>query len=130
MATITKEYTLAVPPNILWEALVTPRHIEGWGAGPDPLMELRDGGHFSLWGGDIHGTILDFDEDKRLVQDWHTEGYDYSTEVTLTLENDEEDGGTLLTIVQTGVREPDVEEFDRGWDEFYVGPLKEYCEQL
>lgn len=126
MATIEKDYLIMVPPALVWESLTEPQHINGWGAGPDVVMSLEDGGSFSLWGGDIHGTVQEVEEEKRLVQEWHSEGYDYPTEVTITLEPEEE--GTRLSIIQTGVREEDIDEFDRGWDEYYAGPLKEYCE--
>jgi uncharacterized protein YndB with AHSA1/START domain len=127
MATITKTYELSVPPRVVWDALTDPIQIEGWGAGPNVVFECQEGGAFSLWDGGIHGTILDTDDEVRIIQEWFTEGHDYPTEVTMTLEASEE--GTTLQIVQTNVQDEDVEEFDRGWDEYYVGPLKEYCEQ-
>ncbi len=131
MPSIKKEYFIAVSPRVLWEAITNCTMLNGWGAGPDPIMDMQEGGEFSLWGGSIHGKNLEFDEEWRLVQEWITEGYDYPTEVTIALKPSEEDGeeGTALTIIQTDVREDDVEEFDRGWDDFYVGPLKEFCEQ-
>lgn len=131
MPSIKKEYFISVPPRIVWEALTDPKQIEGWGAGPDVVMKMEEGGEFSLWGGDIKGKNLEFDEEQRLVQEWHSAGYDYPTEVTISLEAGEQEGedGTMMTIIQADVREADMEEFDRGWDEYYVGPLKEYCEQ-
>jgi len=127
MSTIEKDYFLAVPPALVWEALTEPIQINAWGAGPNAEITLEEGGVFNLWDGDIHGTVQDFDVEKRLVQEWYTNGYEYATEVTFTL--DAEEDGTRLSIIQTGVAEEDLEEFDRGWDEYYVGPLKEFCEQ-
>ncbi|HSI20826.1 MAG TPA: SRPBCC domain-containing protein [Verrucomicrobiae bacterium] len=127
MATITKEYLIAVPPRILWDALTDPQQIDGWGAGPNPVVDLVEGGAFSLWDGEVTGKVLDVEEESRLVCEWHMSGHETPTEVTITLEPDEE--GTKMTVMQTGVPEEEVEEFDRGWDEFYAGPIKEFCEQ-
>jgi uncharacterized protein YndB with AHSA1/START domain len=129
MATVKKEYFIAVPPRLVWEALTDATQLEAWGAGPNVLMELTEGGAFSLWDGDITGTNLDFEPEQRLVQQWNSAGYDYPTEVTIALEpSHEEEDGTAITVTQTDVKEEDVEEFDRGWDEYYFGPLKEFCE--
>lgn len=130
MATIKKEYFIAVPPRILWDALTDPKQIEGWGAGPDVVMEMEDGGAFSYWGGDITGKNVDIEPESSLVQEWHSNGT--VTEVTVSLAAGEFEGeeGTNMVITQTDVPDAEVEEFDRGWDEYYAGPLKEYCEQL
>lgn len=131
MATITKEYFIAVPPRMVWDALTDLEQINAWGAGPNAVMELSEGGAFSFWDGDIHGKNLEIEPETRLVQEWYTNGHDYPTEVTVTVEPGEHEGeeGTKLSVIQTGVAEEDVEEFDRGWDEWYAGPLKEFCEQ-
>jgi uncharacterized protein YndB with AHSA1/START domain len=132
MASIKKEYFIAVPPLMVWESLTDPKQIDGWGAGPDVIMEMDEGGEFSLWGGDIHGKNLEIEPGLRLVQEWYTGSSKVPTEVTITVEADEQDEeeGTKLTIIQADVADEDVEELDRGWDEFYAGPLKEYCEQV
>jgi uncharacterized protein YndB with AHSA1/START domain len=130
MPTIKKEYFIAVPPRILWDALTDTKQIEGWGAGPDAVMTMEEGGKFSFWGGDVTGKNLDIEPEKSLVQEWTMNGA--TTEVTVTLSEGEFEGeeGTNMTITQTDVPEAEVEEFDRGWDEYYAGPLKEFCEQL
>ena len=127
MSTITKEYFIAVPPRILWDALTDAVQIEAWGGGPNVIMDMTTDGDFSLWDGDIKGKNLEIEPEVRLVQEWNTDGYDYSTEVTISMEPSED--GTAVTVIQTNVQAGDVEEFDRGWDEYYFGPIKEFCEQ-
>lgn len=126
MATIEKSCSIAAAPELVWETLVTPRLIEQWGAGPDAQFDAREGGSYSLWGDSIKGAVLDADEDQRLVIEWRQDGYDYVSEVTFTFVATEE--GTDLTVLHTGVKEADVEEFDRGWDEYVLAPVKELCE--
>lgn len=130
MPTIKKEYFIAVPPRILWEALTDPKQLDGWGAGPNAVMRLEEGGEFKFWDGDVTGKNLDIEPEKSLVQEWHMSGA--TTEVTIELAAGEFEGeeGTDLTITQTDVPAGEVEEFDRGWDEYYAGPLKEFCENL
>jgi uncharacterized protein YndB with AHSA1/START domain len=128
MATITKEYYFAAPPRLVWDALTNPQAMEGWGAGPEADLQLVEGGALRLWGGDVQGSVLDFESERRLVLEWRPANHDYATEVTLTFELAEEDEGTNLTIIQANAADEHVEEFDRGWDEYVGGPIKEFLE--
>ncbi|MDO8963984.1 MAG: SRPBCC domain-containing protein [Coriobacteriia bacterium] len=120
---IRKRYIIPGGAEEVWQALTDVRAIEAWGAGPAE-MEPVAGGRFSLWGGDIHGTNTELVPGRMLAQDWYGGDWDEPSKVTFTIE--EFPGGTALDLVQSGVPEPLLTDFDRGWDDYYLGPLREH----
>ena len=122
---ISKSYHIAAPPLAVWRALVDPEVIEEWGGGP-AVMTDEPGSRFTLWGGDVYGTVLSVDSGSRLVEEWYSGPWAHPSTLTFSLEAEE--GGTLLKLDQTGVPDEEAADVDTGWDEYYVGPLKELLE--
>lgn len=54
MTRIKKKYIIKAPINKVWQALVDPKEITAWGAGPAEMSD-KPGADFSIWGGDIFG---------------------------------------------------------------------------
>jgi len=125
MAQIKKTYHIDAPIEDVWKALTDPEAIERWGAGPVDMKAQR-GHRFSLWGGDIYGTVIDVEPPHRLVEEWFGGPWDLPSEATFILA--EEDGGTRLELDHDGVPDEEVEEFSAGWDEFYLGAMKRLLE--
>ena len=125
MAQIKKTYHIDAPIEDVWKALTDPEAIERWGAGPVDMKAQR-GHRFSLWGGDIYGTVIDVEPPHRLVEEWFGGPWDLPSEATFFLA--EEDGGTRLELDHDGVPDEEVEEFSAGWDEFYLGAMKRLLE--
>lgn len=123
---LTKSYFIGAPPEAVWRALTEPELVAAWGAGPAE-MRAEPGAAFTLWGGEIWGTVTAAEPPSRLVQEWWA---DYEWEepshvaFTLAAEGD----GTRLTLEHTDVPEDEAEEFDAGWDDSYLGPLKAMLE--
>ena len=125
MAQIKKSYLIDASIAEVWHALTDPDAIEKWGAGPVDMKPLR--GHaFSLWGGDIYGTVVDVEPPHRLVEEWFGGPWDVPSIAVFTLA--EEDGGTRLELDHEGVPEDEAAEFSAGWDEFYFGAMKRLLE--
>jgi uncharacterized protein YndB with AHSA1/START domain len=122
---ITKVYVINAPVARVWKALTNADCIELWGAGP---AQMRDevGASFSLWGGDIHGTVTEIVAEQRLVEDWYGGPWPAPSVATFTLEPVGE--ATRLTLTHTGVPDDEGPDFAAGWDDFYLGPLKECME--
>lgn len=125
MKTIKKTYLIAAPGSKVWQALVTPKIIDRWGAGP-ATMDDRVGTKFSLWGGDIHGTNTKVVTNKKLVQDWF--GGDWEKPSKVTIEFTDEKGKTRVDLIHTDLPEEEVKSFASGWDDYYFGPLKDLVE--
>ena len=88
------------------------------------------GGGFTAYDGALSGTNVELIPDKKIVQSWRAgdenwpEGH-YS-EVTFTLE--EIEGGTRLSIVQTGVPAACYDGISQGWHDYYWTKMKELLE--
>lgn len=125
MTDIAKTYLIAAPPAKVWRALVDPAVIEAWGGGP-AVMSAEAGSAFSLWGGDIHGTVTVVEPGRRLVEEWFGGDWPAPSSVTFTLSEDP--CGTHVTLEQSGVPDDEAADIDAGWDDYYLGPLKALLE--
>lgn len=127
MKELKKVYHIKAPVDVVWQALVNPDHIKGWGGGP-AVMNDKKGSKFSLWGGQVHGTNTDVVAPNTLVQDWYGGKWLRGSIATFIL--DEENGSTKLTLLHKDIPDNEYEDIDKGWDDYYLGPLKKYTEKL
>ena len=85
------------------------------------------GGKFTAWDGYISGTFLEFEEGKRVVQEWTSTDFseDYPpSKLELTFRAVSK--GTEITMVHSNVPKDQEAETAEGWTEFYWDPMKEY----
>ena len=125
MKTIKQSYKINAPAEKVWQALVDPKIIEKWGAGP-AQMDDKVGTRFKLWGGDIHGRNTKVVKNKKLVQDWYGGNWQKPSKLTLELTN--LDGKTQVELVHEDVPDKEAENIEDGWKRYYMGPLKGYLE--
>ncbi len=128
MKTVNQTYLIHAPLHDVWDALVNPTHIVGWGAGP-AVMDDQVGTKFSLWGGEVYGTNIEVLKEAKLVQEWYSSEdgkWEKPSIATFTLEKVKR--GVKLELVQTDVPEAAAASIAAGWKEFYFGPLKAYLE--
>lgn len=127
MKTINKKYTINAPVEKIWQALVDPKLIDDWGGGAAE-MSGQEGEEFKLWGGDIYGKNIKVTPQSQLIQEWKAGDWDIFSKVTFTLK--EEDGKTTVELLHEDVPDKEAVEIDNGWDKYYMGPLKEYVENI
>lgn len=125
MKTIRQIYSINAPVAKVWVALTNPKDIAGWGGGP-AKMSAKEGAAFSLWGGDIHGKNVLVVSQKKLVQEWYGGKWPKPSITTFTLAKTK--SGTRLAFHQTGVPAQELKSIEDGWKDYYLGPLKAYCE--
>lgn len=126
MASIKQTYRIEAPVADVWQALVDPRVITAWGAGP-AIMDDKVGTEFRLWDGSIHGKNTEVIPQKKLVQDWYNE--DWTEPSIAVFELSEEDGGTRLDFNQENVPDAELRDIEDGWFHFYIGAIKKYLEE-
>lgn len=124
MGTVTKNYTINASAKEVYNALVNEDLIEHW-SGTETTMDINPNGLFSLWGGSIHGVNLEVTPTK-IVQHWKEDGWDGFSKCTFTIT--EKEGTTELHLLHEDIPEHSVKDIDGGWDEYYLGPLKELLE--
>jgi activator of HSP90 ATPase len=122
---IRQSYIIHARASSVWQALVDPKIIEKWGAGP-ATMNDSVGSKFKLWGGDIHGKNIEVIKKKRLVQEWYTGKWKTPSKVHIALS--EEHGTTYIDLLQEDVPDGEKDEINKGWKNYYFGPLKNLVE--
>ena len=125
MKQINKIYSINAAINEVWEALTNAELINQWHAGPAEF-DLREGGTFSLWGGDIHGTNTKVVPNDLLEQDWYSGQPESCYKVSFKLS--EKDGNTTVELLHKNVPEEEFEDFSDGWQEYYFDPIKQLLE--
>ena len=124
--TIRKMYKISSTIDRVWQALVDPKVINEWGGGPSK-MDSEVGNEFELWNGDIYGKNIEVESKSKLVQEWFGGDWAKPSILTFTLKKDKE--GVILELEQKEVPDEEFEDIDDGWDEYYLGPMKQMLER-
>jgi uncharacterized protein YndB with AHSA1/START domain len=118
---IEKHYRIKAPIEKVWQALTDMKRIEAWGGDPKEF-DLKVGGKFSLWGGDIYGVNTMVQAPTLLKQDWISGEWTSPSKVVFELTKIS-DQLTELTLLHDGIPTGEALDFDSGWDDYYIGPL-------
>lgn len=127
MKTIRQAYYIHASIQKVWQALVDPKDIEGWGAGP-AKMDEKVGTEFSLWDGEVWGKNIKVTPNKKLVQEWYGGKWDKPSIARFSLHK-EEDGVTRIDFLHENVPDSEAKDIEQGWKDYYLGPLKRYVEE-
>lgn len=118
---------LPAPPEEVYLALTKETSIQLWTGAP---VDFKDevGYEFSLWDGDILGKNIDFEYGKQLSQHWYFGEDSAPSIVQIKLHPDKK--GTSLEFKQSNIPQEDFEEFTQGIEEFYLGGLEDFFEEV
>jgi activator of HSP90 ATPase len=109
-------------PRDVYNALTNKTMLEIW-TGEDAVMEPEPGTEFSLWGGSITGLNIEFEEDRKIVQEWYFGDQEESSLVTFILHPDK--NGTSIELRQTNIPDEAYDNIAEGWEADYFGALRE-----
>ena len=126
MGIVKKEYKISAPIGEVWKALIQPEIIAEWGGRPIK-MDAKVGTEFKLWDGDIHGKNIEVIKEKKLVQEWFSGEWPKPSIVTFILQI--QDHETILELEHINVPDEEVDDIDQGWNDYYIGPMKELLEK-
>ncbi len=128
MKTFKKYFTIAAAPADVYNALTNKVMLEIW-TGEDAVMEETVGSEFSLWEDSICGINLEFEKDRKIVQEWFfgEEEEDKKSIVTIKLHPDKK--GTSMEVVQTNIPDEAYQNIAEGWEEDYFDGLNQLFEQ-
>jgi len=118
-----KYYILPATPEEIYMALTNPLTIELW-TGEEATMSTEPGSEFSMWEGSIVGKNLEFEEGKKIVQQWYFDGQPEASIVTIKLHPDKK--GTSVELRHTNIPDADYDSLAEGWDDSYFGPLADF----
>jgi activator of HSP90 ATPase len=125
MKDFKKYYHIPATPEEVYIALTNPLTIELW-TGEPAVMSTEPDSEFSLWEESIVGKNLEFEENKKIVQQWYFDGQPEASIVTIKLHPDK--GTTSVELRHSNIPDAEYEGFAEGWDNSYFGPLAEFFE--
>ena len=119
-----KYYIIPATPEEVYLALTNPLTIELW-TGEEAVMSTEPGSEFSLWGGSIEGKNLEFEENKKIVQQWYFDGEPEESIVTIKL-HPGKNNSTSVELRHSHIPDAAFDDFASGWDDYYFQPLEEF----
>lgn len=125
MKNLKKNYALKATPEDVFTALTNPLTIELW-TGTTAIMSTEPQSEFSLWDGEITGKNLEFETDKKIVQQWYFDGEEPESIVTFTLHK--EGAYTRVEMLHINIPDEAFENILEGWDNYYFKNLKQLVE--
>ncbi|HPE58056.1 MAG TPA: SRPBCC domain-containing protein [Bacteroidales bacterium] len=126
MKDFKKYYIVPALPEEIYIALTNPLTLELW-TGEPAEMSTEPGSEFSLWDGDIAGKNLEFEENKKIVQEWYFGDQEEKSIVTIKLHPHKK--GTSVELIHSNIPDEDFEDFTEGWDESYFDSLIAFFEE-
>ena len=120
-----KYYYISATPEEVYKALTFNATIELW-TGDKAEMTTEPGSEFSLWDGSIVGKNLEFEEGKKIVQEWYFGDQVEKSIVTIKLHPDKK--GTSIELRQTNIPDQDYDDIVEGWNYSYFGALQDFYE--
>lgn len=125
MKQIELTYAIKAPIEKVWLALTNADMAEQWGAGPAKI-DAHEGGEFSYWSGDIHGTFTKLTLNELIEQDWYGHDNPYRKfKAVFHLKN--QDDTTTVTLTFSGEIEDEQKDIN-DWQDYYFTPIKELLE--
>ncbi|HXH98870.1 MAG TPA: SRPBCC domain-containing protein [Sphingobacteriaceae bacterium] len=104
-------------------ALTTEATIQLW-TGEETEMSAVPGTEFSLWDGSITGKNLEFEEGKKIVQEWYFGDQEEKSIVTIKLHPDK--NGASVELRHTNIPDDEYDDIMEGWNETYFGSLIDF----
>jgi activator of HSP90 ATPase len=123
MKDFKKYYVISAQPEEVYLALTNPLTIHLW-SGEEAVMSTEPGSEFSLWEGSIAGKNLEFEENRKIVQQWYFGEQTDPSIVTIKLHAHEK--GTSLELKHTNIPDQDFEDIIDGWNNIYMSSLQDF----
>jgi activator of HSP90 ATPase len=127
MKDFKKYYIIPAPPEDVYAALTHEGTIQLW-TGNKAQMKPEPNTEFSLWDGSIVGKNLEFEEGKKVVQEWYFGEQSEPSVVTIKLFPDKA-GHTSMEVRHVNIPDDDYEDLVEGWNNEYVASLIEFYEE-
>ncbi|WP_374950463.1 SRPBCC domain-containing protein [Mucilaginibacter sp.] len=127
MKDLKKYYLIPATPEEIYTALTNPITLELW-TGEPATMSTEPGSEFSLWEGSIVGKNIEFEEGKKIVQQWYFDGQSDDSIVTIKLHPDK--NGTSVELRHTNIPVSDFDDIADGWRDSYFGNLADFFGEI
>lgn len=126
MKNFSKYYIIQAPPSEVYRAITNSIALSMW-TEEEATMSEEVNSEFSLWGGNISGKNLEFEKNRKVVQQWYFGNQKEKSIVILKMH--EHKKGTSLEVNHSNIPDDDFEDFSNGWTEMYIAGLIEFFEE-
>lgn len=123
-----KYFIIPATPEEIYTALTNPFTIELWSGDP-AVMSTEPESEFSIFDGSIEGKNLEFEENKKIVQEWYF-GEEEEAPSIVTIKLHEHKEGTSVELKHTNIPEEAYEDMVEGWNDVYFQGLLEFFEEV
>lgn len=121
-----KYFILPASPEEVYHALTNPMALGIW-TNAEAIMSTEPNTEFSLFEGDIAGMNLEFEEGKKIVQEWYFGEQEPASIVTIKLHPQGEN--TSVELRHTNIPDEAYDDIVEGWNDIYFGNLREFFEE-
>ncbi|MEJ8803282.1 SRPBCC family protein [Pontibacter sp. H249] len=121
-----KYYVIPATPEEVYAALTNPNTIQLW-SGENAVMSTEPGSEFDLFEGSIVGKNLEFEEGKKIVQQWYFGDQEEPSIVTIKLHPHKY--GTSAELRHSNIPDEAFDDIAEGWDEAYFGSIIDFYEE-
>jgi activator of HSP90 ATPase len=122
-----KYYIIPAPPEDVYLALTNEATIMLW-TGDKAEMKAEAGSEFSMWDGSIIGKNIEFEESKKIVQQWYFDDEEAIPSI-VTIKLHKHYQGTSLELRHTNIPDEAFDDISEGWDQSYMADLIDFYEE-
>ncbi|MBO9151700.1 SRPBCC domain-containing protein [Chitinophaga sp. GCM10012297] len=126
MKDFKQHFVIPAPPEEVYRALTYAPTIQLW-TGDKVEMSTEPGSEFSLWDGSISGRNLEFEEGRKIVQEWYFGEQETPSIVTIILHPHKK--GTSAELKHSNIPDEDFDDITEGWKDAYFGSLIDFYEE-
>lgn len=123
MKDFKKYYIIPAEPEEVYNAITNPLTLQLW-TGDPAVMSTEPGSEFSLWEDSIVGKNLEFETNKKVVQQWYFDGQVEPSIVTIKLH--EHKDGTSVELRHTNIPDEAYQDITEGWVGAYLAGLDDF----
>jgi activator of HSP90 ATPase len=118
-----KYFLLPATPEEVYIAITNPLTIKMW-TDQEAEMSTEIGSEFSIMDGDIVGRNLEFEENKKLVQELYFGENEIPSIVTIKIHQNAE--GSSVELRHSNIPDEDYDDIVEGWNSAYFGNLQDF----
>jgi len=122
--TLSETFEFNTSADQLYQTFVDPQRVAAFTRAPPTQFEPKEGGKFSLFGGNVEGLFRVLEKEKKIVQSWRLGDWPKGHFSTLTLAFDQGTDTTNLRLTWDGVPVGQEDVTKRNFGEYYVRSIK------
>lgn len=119
-------FIIPAQPEEIYLALTNPATLQLW-TGEPAEMSTVPGTEFSLWEESIVGRNIEFEANKKIVQEWYFGDQEPASIVTIKLHPHKQ--GTSVELIHINIPDEIYKEMVEGWNNNYFASLKEFYQE-